>query len=31
MLQPGTGYPIKMAALILCQLSLLTMLVWMFQ
>ncbi len=31
MLQPENRYPIKMAALVLCQLSLLALIVWNFQ
>jgi hypothetical protein len=31
MLQPGNRYPIKMAALVLCQLTLLALIVWNFQ
>jgi hypothetical protein len=31
MLQPGNQYPIKMAALVLCQLTLLALIVWNFQ
>ena len=31
MLEPGSQYPIKMAALVLCQLTLLALFVWNFQ
>jgi hypothetical protein len=31
MIQRSTKYPIKMAALVICQVSLLAMLVWMFR
>jgi hypothetical protein len=31
MIQRNTGYPVKMAALVICHVSLLAALVWMFQ
>jgi hypothetical protein len=31
MLERGSQYPIKMAALVLCQLTLLALIVWNFQ
>jgi hypothetical protein len=31
MIQRSTGYPVKMAALVICHVSLLAALVWMFQ
>jgi len=30
MIQRGTNYPIKMAALVICQVSVLAMIVWIF-